>query len=74
MAEMEADVKRWAAEKGMTVEEYLEYRRGFNATFPMMQRASMQNHTTMMNVIENMGGGDSYWSVQDVDSSGNIIW
>jgi len=74
VAEMEEDVKRWAAEKGMTVEEYLEYRRGFNATFPMMQRASMQNHTTMMNVIENMGGGDSYWSVQDVDSLGNIIW
>ncbi len=74
VAEMDADLKRWAAEKGMTVEEYLEYRRDFNASFPMLQRASMQNHATMMNVIENMGVGDSYWSVQDVDSSGNIIW
>ncbi|MGB1241367.1 MAG: hypothetical protein ACPG49_02525 [Chitinophagales bacterium] len=73
-SQMDGDLKRWAAEKGMTVEEYLEYRRGFNASFPMLQNASMQNHTTMMNVIENMGGGDSYWSVQDVDSSGNIVW
>ena len=74
MADINADLKRWADEKGMTVEEYLEYRRGFNATMPMMQRMSLENHATMMNVINNMGGGNDYWSVHDVDSAGNIIW
>lgn len=74
MADMNADLKRWADAEGMTVEEYLEYRRGFNASMPILQRASMNSHATMMNVINNMGGGDSYWSVHDTDSSGNIIW
>ncbi len=74
MADMNKDLKRWADEKGMTIEEYLEYRRGFNASMPILQRTSMESHATMMNVINNMGGGNDYWSVHDTDSAGNIIW
>ncbi|MEZ4887852.1 MAG: hypothetical protein R3E32_24200 [Chitinophagales bacterium] len=74
MADINADLKRWADEKGMTVEEYLEYRQGFNATFQTLQRMSMESHASMMNVINHMGGSDDYWTVRDVDSAGNIIW
>lgn len=74
MADINADLKRWADEKGMTVEEYLEYRRGFNATMPTLQRMNMESHATMMNLINAMGGSDDYWTVRDVDSAGNIIW
>lgn len=74
MADLNADLKRWADAEGMTIEEYKEYRRGFNSSMKIMQRSSMESHATMMNVINNMGGGNAYWSVHDTDSSGNIIW
>ena len=32
------------------------------------------SHVSMMNVIENMGGGDDYWELKQTDDYGNIIW
>jgi hypothetical protein len=31
--------------------------------YQTMSNMMLENHATMMNVIENMGGGDSYWEV-----------
>lgn len=40
----------------------------FNSGMQMMQNMSLENHATMMNVINNMGGGDdSYWEVKYSD-------
>ena len=39
----------------------------------MMEMNNM-SHVSMMNVIENMGGGDDYWELKQTDDYGNIIW
>lgn len=33
-------------------------------TFQIMQNMQNQSHVTMMNVIENMGGSDNYWTLE----------
>lgn len=63
--EMNANYERWAAEKGMTVPEYLEYLKGFNASMNTMQRMQLESHATSLNIIENMGGTGNYWEVKD---------
>lgn len=60
--------KAEAAAKGMSVQEYINYKqRELNANsnmFNMMQNSMTENHATMMNVINNLGGGDdSYYYV-----------
>lgn len=35
-------------------------------TFQIMQNMQNQSHVTMMNVIENMGGSDNYWTLEPV--------
>ena len=60
-----SDIERWAAEKGMTVAEYLEYRKQFNANMKIMQRMQLDSHVTSLNIIENMGDSGAYWEVRD---------
>lgn len=59
--------KAEAEAKGMSVEEYIRYKqRELNANsnlFTMMQNNMTENHATMMNVINNLGGGDDYYYV-----------
>ncbi|MGB0929349.1 MAG: hypothetical protein ACPGVB_01140 [Chitinophagales bacterium] len=50
-ADMNKGLKRWADEKGMTIEEYKEYQRGFNATLPILERSYMQTDAMMSNII-----------------------
>lgn len=59
--------KAEAEAKGMTVEEYIRYKqRELNANsnlFTMMQNTMTENHATMLNVINGLGGSDDYYYV-----------
>jgi hypothetical protein len=35
---------------------------------------NQMSHVSMMNVIENMGGGYDYWELKETDANGNVIW
>jgi hypothetical protein len=65
--------KAEAEAKGMSVQEYLNYKQQkMNADsnmFTMMQNTMTENHATMLNVINNMGDGDDGYYY--VDYSGN---
>jgi hypothetical protein len=59
--------KAEAEAEGMTLDEYIRYKQAelnVNSNlFTMMQNSMTENHATMMNVINNMGGGDDYYYV-----------
>ncbi len=39
-----------------------------------MSEMNQMSHVSMMNVIENMGGGYDYWELKETDANGNVIW
>ena len=45
------------------IEKYKAHIQSQNMYYQTMSNMMLENHATMMNVIENMGGGDSYWEV-----------
>ncbi|GEM_PF-2213796 len=67
IASVESRYRQEAAAKGMSLSQYLDYKQRDmavnNQIFTSIQNSMTENHATMLNVINNMGGSDDYYYV-----------
>ena len=61
---MTARYTREAASRGITIDQYIDYKQrdmsANNAAFNSIQNMMTESHAISLNIIENMGGGDTY--------------
>lgn len=67
ISSIENKYRQEAAAKGMSLSQYLDYKQRDmavnNQIFTSIQNSMTENHATMLNVINNMGGSDDYYYV-----------